>query len=61
MNKKEIFLLSIGIFLTVLAWLIADIYRAATFDKIKVKIEIPKINNYEIKKDIFDKLKQKIN
>lgn len=61
MNKKEIFILSVGIFLTVFAWLIADIYHAATFDKIKVKTEIPTLNKYQIKKDVFEKLKQKLN
>ena len=61
MNKKEIFILSVGIFLTVFAWLIADIYHAATFDKIKVKVEIPTLNNYKLNKDVFEKLKQKIN
>lgn len=61
MNKKEIFILSVGIFLTVFAWLIADIYHAATSDKIKVKIEIPTLNKYQLKKDVFEKLKQKLN
>ena len=61
MKRKEIFILSVGIFLTVLAWLIADIYHAATFDKIKEKEEIPTLNNYQIKKDVLEKLKQKIN
>jgi len=61
MNKKEIFILSVGIFLTVFAWLIADIYHAATFDKIKVKAEIPTLNKYQLKKDVFEKLKQKLN
>ena len=61
MNKKEIFLLSVGIFLTVFAWLVADVYHAATFDKIKVKAEVPTLNKYQIKKEIFDKLKQKVN
>lgn len=61
MNKKEIFILSVGIFLTVFAWLIADIYHAATFDKIKVKAEIPTLNRYQLKKDVFEKLKQKLN
>ena len=60
MNRKEIFILSVGIFLTVIAWLIADIYHAATSDKIKVKVEIPTLNKYQIKKDVFEKLKQKL-
>ncbi len=51
MNKKEVLFLSIGVFLTVIAWLVADIYHAATEDKIKVKIDIPKLENYKISKE----------
>jgi hypothetical protein len=59
MNKKELLLLSIGIFLTVLSWLVADVYHAASEEKIKAKIEIPIVKNYQIDKDILDNLKLK--
>lgn len=59
MNKKEILLLSIGVFLTVVAWLIADIYHASTEDKIKSKISLPQVYRYEINKDILETLKNR--
>lgn len=59
MNKKEILLLSIGVFLTVVAWLIADIYHASTEDKIKLTISLPQINQYKINKNILETLKNK--
>ncbi len=59
MNKKEILLLSIGVFLTVIAWLVADIYHASTEDKIKSKINLPRIHQYKINKDILETLKNK--
>lgn len=59
MNKKEVLFLSIGIFLTVVAWLIADIYHAATEEKIKTKIDIPTLSNYKISKEILKTLKNK--
>lgn len=59
MNKKEILLLSIGVFLTVVAWLIADIYHASTEDKIKSKVNLPQIYQYKIDKDILEILKNK--
>lgn len=59
MNKKELLFLSIGIFLTVIAWLIADIYHAATEEKIKTRIEIPKLDNYKINKELLDIIKNK--
>lgn len=60
MNRKELLLLSIGIFLTVVAWLTADIYNAATQEKIKAKTEIPSLYQYRIKQDILNVLNQKI-
>lgn len=61
MNKKEILYIAISIFLTVIAWLVADLYHASTEEKIKNKIAIPKIENYQIKKDILEILENKQN
>jgi hypothetical protein len=59
MNRKEVLLLSIGVFLTVICWLIADIYHASTEDKIKSKLTIPQVNKYNISKELLDTLKSK--
>lgn len=59
MNKKEVLLLSIGVFLTVIAWLIADVYHAATEEKIKSKVEIPNISSYVIDVDVLNTLDKK--
>ena len=62
MNKKELLLISIGIFFTVIAWLIADIYHAATTEKIKTKIEAStSLKKYEISADILSNLKERQN
>ena len=50
MNRKEVLLLSIGVFLTVVCWLIADIYHASTEDKIKTKITTIIVNKEIVKK-----------
>ncbi len=60
MNRKELLLLSIGIFLTVIAWLVADIYHATTREKIKTKVELPSLSNYEIDPKILDILEKKM-
>lgn len=59
MNKKEILFIAIGIFLTIIAWFIADLYHVSTEQKIKDKIEIPKIENYQIKKDVLEIIENK--
>lgn len=59
MNKKELLILSIGVFLTVIAWLIADIYHAATEEIIQAKVASPRIINYTIDKDIIKAIESK--
>lgn len=59
MNRKELLLLSIGVFLTVVAWLVADIHHAATEEKIKIKTAIPTLKRYEIKEDVLTILRDK--
>lgn len=59
MNKKELLFLSVGVFLTVIAWLVADIYHASTEDKIKSRIEVPKLDNYKISKELLEVIKSK--
>lgn len=59
MNKKEVLFLSIGVFLTVVAWVVADIYHAATQEKIKTRVDIPTLNNYQINTDLLESLKNK--
>jgi hypothetical protein len=59
MNRKEVLLLSIGVFLTVICWLVADIYHASTEDKIKSKLTLPQVTKYNISKELLDTLKSK--
>lgn len=59
MNQKEFFIISIGIFATIIAWLIADIIHTSTTDKVKAKIDISKPIQYSIDPKIFEILKEK--
>lgn len=62
MNKKELLLISIGIFFTVIAWLIADIYHATTTEKIKSNVEIStQLKKYEIDPVILKNLELRQN
>jgi hypothetical protein len=60
MKKKEVLLLSIGVFLTVICWLIADIYHASTEEKVKSNIIFPQVIKYKIDKNLMETLKNKI-
>jgi hypothetical protein len=59
MNKKELLFLSVGIFLTVVAWLIADVYHAANRVTTRTKIEVPTFPKYEISGDVLKVLLEK--
>lgn len=59
MNKKELLFISIGVFLTAIAWLIADIYHAASTEKIKNKMSSPVVKKYEVSVKVLEKLEQK--
>jgi len=59
MNKKELLIMSIGVFLTVIAWLVADIYHAATEEIVQAQVRSPRIVNYKIDKDILKVIESK--
>ena len=59
MRRKELLLLSIGIFLTVLASLVADVYHVNTEAKIREKEEAPKLKDYKINKELLNLLEKK--
>jgi len=54
MNKKEFLIISIGIFLTILAWIIIDIYHIKS-SKLKTDtIKHVTLTDYEINKKIIN-------
>ncbi len=61
MNRKEFLIISFTIFLTVLAWVLADIYHAS---KMRQLLEtVPAASSLEIRFDekVFDSLRAKDN
>lgn len=60
MRRKELLMLSVGIFLTVVAWLIADIFHASTEEKIKSRVELPTNTSYRISSELLEILENKV-
>jgi hypothetical protein len=58
MNRKEVFFISLTIFLTVLAWVLSDIYHTLKLKSVK---SLPSASSLEIRFDpeIFDVLRKK--
>ena len=61
MSKKEIFYLSLCIFLSVIAWLIADLHHASTAEQLQDGTEIPNVKQYTIDTKLIDVLESKTN
>ncbi len=59
MNKKELFILSITVFLTVIAWTVADILHTATRELDTEVKSLQKIRSYQLDKSIFDIIESK--
>lgn len=59
MNQKELFILSLTIFFTIVAWLLLDIYKVTFNSSIQQKIQkIPSIN-FKIDAEVLRSLKLK--
>lgn len=59
MNKKEILVISIGIFMTIIAWMIADLYhtkQTTVVEEVANQVFVP---SYKIDPSLFTILKEK--
>jgi len=59
MNKKEFLLISIGFFLTIIAWLVIDIYHIQTRKEKNLGLAPISMTDYKISKKILDILLEK--
>lgn len=60
MKQKELLILSIGIFLTVAAWVLVEIYRIQIVGVLEEEVELPTIEEHTLDVSILDRLKEKI-
>jgi hypothetical protein len=60
MNRKEFFFISLCIFLTVIAWLVADIFHATTKERLKDHPAIPVVKELQLDEGVLDQLNTKI-
>jgi len=59
MKGKELLIISIGIFLTIIAWMTIDIYHINIKINEQINIKPAQVPNYVMDKTIIDVLKQK--
>lgn len=59
MRQKELFIISVTVFLTILAWILVDIYKAKDQTTISQQFTIGKAVQYKMDPVILQKLKNK--
>lgn len=59
MKQKEFLILAIGIFLTIVAWVVIEVYKVQNTQIIEEEIELPTVKRYDIDTSVIDKLQQK--
>jgi len=59
MNKKEVLIISVSIFLTIAAWVIIDLYHIQQRISDTIKIEPVQIPNYRMDKKLIDLLRER--
>jgi hypothetical protein len=59
MSQKELLLISITIFLTIIAWMMIDIYKVKQETGVEAKNNTSSIVNFQLDPKVFNSLKTK--
>ncbi len=59
MNRKEFLIISVTIFLTVIAWVTADIIHSQVEEHLKNQVSLPTVQKYNINEQVFSILKSR--
>jgi hypothetical protein len=60
MKKAEVFILSVGIFLTIAAWVVIDIYHIQQKINEQISIKPAQIPDYQMDQKVIELLKEKL-
>lgn len=58
-RQRELLMLAIGVFFTVVAWVLIEIYRIQIVGVLEKEIERPTVENYRLDVSVFDRLREK--
>ncbi len=59
MKKQEVFILSLVVFFTIVAWMLIDIYHIQEKINEQIDIKPASVPNYQMDKAVIDALKEK--
>lgn len=59
MKRKELLILSIAIFFTIISWVVIEVYKVQNSQIIEEEIQLPEVKRYNIDTSIIEKLKKR--
>lgn len=59
MKSKELFILSLGVFVTIVSWMLLDIYHIRLRISQQISIKPAEVRDYQMDKSIIETLKTK--
>lgn len=59
MKQKEFLIIAIGVFLTIVAWVVIEVYKVRNTQIVEQEIELPTVKRYDIDTSVIDKLREK--
>ena len=58
MKRKELLILSIAVFMTIISWVVIEVYKVKNSQIIEEDIQLPEVKRYNIDTSIIEKLKK---
>lgn len=59
MKRKELLILSIAVFMTIISWVVIEVYKVKNSQIIEEDIQLPEVKRYNIDTSIIEKLKKR--
>lgn len=59
MNRREFLIISVCIFMTIIAWVVADVYHTQSQDAVETGIAIPAIKSISVNKGLLESIRMR--
>lgn len=59
MNRREFLIISVCIFMTIIAWVVADVYHTQSLDTPDIGITIPPIKSISVNKELLESIRMR--
>lgn len=59
MKRKELLILAVAVFMTIVAWVTIEVYKVQNSQIIEEEIQLPEVKRYNIDTAIIEKLKNR--